>query len=67
MKRMVTHGACCDTSGSATRPMLGVKGFHGESLSYLHGFPSHHTVATPTWGLSFMASGSGTPAAYNIA
>lgn len=33
----------------------------------LHGFPSHHTEATPTWGLLVIAFRSGTPAAKSIA
>ena len=37
------------------------------SQSYLHGLPSHHTDATPTCGLFFIAFRSGTPAAYNMA
>jgi len=35
--------------------------------TYLQGLPSHHTVATPTWGAVFIISLLGTPAAYSIA
>ena len=37
------------------------------TLTHLHGLPSHQTDATPTCGLFFMDSRSGTPAAYSMA
>lgn len=37
------------------------------NVTYLHGFPSHHTVAIPTCGAFFIMSLLGTPAPYNMA
>jgi hypothetical protein len=36
-------------------------------VTYLHGLPSHHTVATPTCAAFFIISRLGTPAPYSMA
>ena len=62
-----THDGCYMDAHSQLLSCLVHHMAMGENQTYLHGFPSHQTVATPTCGAFFIMSRLGTPAPYSMA